>query len=490
MTGLLWDWRRTATVGTVLLMTATGNPQLAPGQLPSATAATDQADSLTPPAPAQRPGNDPFLGSVASGKVTPEVLQLSIREAIDRGLKFNLGVILDEHSMRGARGARLKNLSDLLPHLSTRTSETAEQLNLAAFGLNLPGVPKVVGPFGVFDARATLGQPIVDLKALNNTRAATENLKAAELSYRDAREIVVLVVTNLYLQALAGAARVEAAEAQVRTAEAVYHQSSDLRNAGVAAGIDVLRSQVDMQARRQRLLSVQNDFSKQKLAVARAIGLPPAQAFALADRMPESPAPGVTLEKALADAYLHRADWQRAQALVRSAKLTRNAELAGAFPVLRFDGDYGVIGPTPGNSHGSFTATASLTLPIFQGGRVRAQVIQSEALLSQRKAEMQDLQGRIETEVRIAFLDLQTAGQQVEVAKQAVQLARQEVQQSRDRFAAGVAGSLEVTQAQEALAVADENVIASIYAHNVAKATLARAVGVAERAIRQFLGAR
>jgi outer membrane protein TolC len=478
-----------ASIVLLLLLVPTGlkSQTLSPGQPPTAEANSNASTTIR--VPGQNSTASPFLGSIPSGQKTAEVLLLSMEEALNRALKYNLGLVLGDQETLSARGARLRALSDLLPHVTTRTSESIEQINLAAFGFPVtPGIPAVVGPFSVFDARASLGLPILDLHAWNNTRAGSENIKAAEFNYQDARETVVLVVANLYLESLAAQARVESAQAQFATAEAIYKQSGDLKNSGVAAGIDVLRAQVQMQARRQRLLSSANNLQKQYLNLARAIGLPPGQQFKLTDRMPQAPAQSVSVEQAITDAYNNRADYKRAQSLVRSADIAKKAAAAQALPLLRFDGNYGAIGRGPSNSHGTFDAAVALQIPIFQGGRVRGEVQQAQALLNQRKAESEDLRGRIDAEVRAAYLDVQSAAQQLEVARTTVDLASQELAQARDRFAAGVSGSLEVTQAQEAVASANDDFINSLYSFNVSQASLARAAGVGEKSVKQFLG--
>jgi outer membrane protein TolC len=442
-------------------------------------------------APYQIQGPSPVFGGVPIGKPTAETLKLSLRDAIDRGLHQNLALFLGEQGTRAARAEQLKNLSDLLPNVSARTVETVEQINLAAFGLPtslLSGISPIVGPFSIFDARAAYSQRLFDWKAIQNTRSAGEDVKAAQLSYKDARELVVLVVTNLYLQIVAGGSRLESARAQVETAQAIYQQAVDRERTGVAARIDVLRAQVEMQAQQQRLLSVQNELAKQKLTLAQAIGLPVGQGFETSDDVPYAPLSPVTFEQALTDAYRNRPDYLQTQALVRSAELARSAAVAGRLPTLHFDGDYGTLGPAPGNSHGTFTAATSLQIPIFQGGRVRADVMQQDSLLQQRQAQIAALRNRIESEIRSAFLDVNTAAQQVEVARSSVELAKEQLQESRDRFAAGVTDTLEVVQAQEAAATANETYTSTLYAHNIAKASLARAVGVAEQVIKQYLG--
>ena len=439
----------------------------------------------------QTQGQSPLLGSIPVGKPTAETLQLPLRDAIDRGLRQNLALFLGEQGTRAARAEQLRKLSDLLPNVSARTVETVQQINLAAFGLPVslfPGLSPIVGPFSLFDARAAYSQRLFDWKAIQKTRSAGEDVKAAQLSYKDTRELVVLVVTDLYLQVVAGGSRVEAARAQLETAQAVYQLAVDRERAGVAARIDVVRAQVEMQAQQQRLLSVGNELEKQKLTLARTVGLPVSQRFEATGDVPYDPLPPVPLEQALADAYRNRPDYLQSQALVRSAELARSAAVAGRFPTVHFDGDYGTLGPAPGNSHGTFTAAASLQIPIFQGGRVRADALQQDSLLQERQAQVADLRNRIESEIRTAFLDVDTAAQQVEVARGSVALADEQLQLSRDRFAAGVTDTLEVVQAQEAVAAANETYISTLYAHNVAKASLARAVGVAEQAIKQYLG--
>ncbi len=437
---------------------------------------------------------NPFLGAVPAGQPTPGVLSLTLRDALDRGLKYNLGLVLSQEATQTARGARLRSLSELLPNLSFRTAEQAQQTNLAALGLPAgllpPGVSPIVGPFSVFDARFAASAPLVDLQRLHTLRSNTENVRAAQYSSRDARDLVVLVVGGNYMQAQANASLIDAVQAQVNTAQRLYQQAQDQKNAGVAAGIDVLRAQNELQVQQQRLLIARNEFEKQKLALARTIGLPLSQQFTLADTIPYSPTPPLTLEQAMETAFKNRADYLSAQALVRAAELARKAAGAERYPSLSAAGDYGTLGRTPGNSHGTFTAVAALKIPIFQGGKVRGDELQADAALAQRQAQLADQRSRIEFEIRSAFLDVKAAADQVEVAKSSVDVAQQALAQAQDRFAAGVTSNIEVVQAQEALAAANENYIAALFAHNLAKLSLARALGVAEEASKQFLGGR
>ena len=429
-----------------------------------------------------------YEGGVASGKVVPGELPLSLADAIGRGLKNNLGQLLSRQETRAAQAVRYRALSNLLPNVTTRTSATEQQVNLAAFGFSgFPGVPSVVGPFSVYDARAFLSQSVLDFTAIDHARASSENIKAANFSYRNARDLVVLAVANLYLQALAGESRIASARAQVDTADALYRQAVDFKSSGIVPAIDVLRSQVELQSQQQRLIYYQNEFEKQKLALARAIGMPTAQIFRLTDALPYTSAPAVTLDEALQRAYATRADYQSAMARVRAAQLNKKAARDERLPALTFNADYGTIGRRIDSSHGTFSAGGTLRIPVFQGGRARADILEADAALDREKAQLDELRSRIEYEIRTASLDLKSAGDRIEVARSALALAEQQVTQARDRFAAGVASNIEVVQAQQALSVANENSIESLYAFNLAKAALARSLGAVEKNFQQFI---
>ena len=345
-----------------------------------------------------------------------------------------------------------------------------------------------MGPFNVFDARVYLSQAVIDLHALNDARAERHNVAAAEYSYKSARDLVVLVAANGYLQALAAGARADSARAQVETADALFRQAGDLKQGGLIAGIDVLRAQVQLNTERQRATAAQNDFEKAKLQLARVIGLPLGQSFSLSDEIPFVPVPDMTLDEALDRAYKTRPDYQAALERVRAAESARTAILGEALPSLRVTADYGDIGLTVGSAHGTFSLVGAVNIPIFQGGRTQGRVAEADADLRNRRAEAEDMKAGVYYDVRTAFLDLQATREQLEVATNARDLASQQLTQSRDRFAAGVADNLEIVQAQEAVARASEQYIAALYGYNVSKALLARGLGVAEDAVRQYLG--
>ncbi len=430
---------------------------------------------------------NPFTGSVPSGKAMPEVISLSFQDAINRGLQQNLGLLLAADSTVSARGQRWKELSNLLPNVNGQLAENIQTVSSAQFGFKIPQIPRVIGPFNYSDLRASVKQSIFNFNYIEKHRAATESLKSAQLSYKDAREVVVLAVGNSYLQALAGAARVESAEAQVKTAQALYDKAVDQQRAGVSPAIDVLRAQVELQSRQQQLIVARNDFAKQKLALGRVIGLPPGQEFSLADKAPYAPLATQTLDQSLRRAYASRADYQAALAQVRSAELSRRAATAEYFPSLGVEADYGDMGVSPFRSNGTYHIGATVSIPIFQGGRVHGDTLQAEASLRDARNQMENLRGQIDYEVRTAMLDLNAAADQVQVARSSVALAEQTLTQAQDRFAAGVTDNLEVIQAQEAMATANENYIASLYAHNLAKVQLAKAIGYAEQGVKDYL---
>jgi outer membrane protein TolC len=435
-----------------------------------------------------------YQGSVPTSQTPGAPLALSLVDALDRGEKTNLGAVSYLQSQRQAAGETTVARSYLLPQVNAGLTGVDQQTDLAALGFsslhfNIPGAsfPTVIGPYHYFDLRAGVSQSLLDLTLSRNYRAAKQNAKSVDFSAQDAHDLIALAVTGAYLQVIASGARVDSARAQVATAQETYKQAVDRHDAGVAARIDVTRSQVELQTNQQRLTSVENDLAKQKIALGRLIGLPPGQQFTLADTVPFTPLEGISLDQALIRAYANRADLKAADAQVRAAEISKQAAYAERLPTVSVGADYGVIGTDPTNSHGTFSVSASVRMPIFNGRRSNGDIEQADAALEQRRAEYDDLRGRIDADVRNAFLDLNSAAQQVTVADSNRVLAADTLQQARDRFAAGVADTVEVVQAQEAVADAERDYIAALFAHNLAKASLARAMGQTDQNIRQFL---
>jgi outer membrane protein TolC len=426
----------------------------------------------------------PLAGSVTTVAATEEPMPLTLDMAVERGLKYNLSLISIEDQVESARGSRMRSLRGLLPHIEARAGEVRQTVNLAAFGFSgalFPGVSTIVGPFDVFDARLYGSQPLLDLGARNDVRSKTAAFNAARFDSQNARDTVTFVVTSLYFQAVSGESRIQTARSQVATAEALFTLATNLRNAGAAPGIDVVRAQVQLQAARQRLIAAENDFAKQTLQLARAIGLPTAQRVALSDRNATVAGQSLTLDEALTRAASGRADYQASLERVHAAEAALNSTRSETLPSLRLNVDYGAIGPTPREARRTYSISANVRVPLYDPDREGKQV-ENAATLRQRQAEAADLVQKIEAEVRTAFLDVQATEQQLAVARERVALANQELQLARTRFSAGVTSNLEVIQAQNEVATATDIEVSGVYAFNVAQAALARAIGAPETA--------
>jgi outer membrane protein TolC len=433
-------------------------------------------------------GVSPFAGSTPT-KLVPGNLPLSLQDAIDRGLKQNLGLLLSDANIRSARGQRWEQLSALLPHVTASPYIADSQINLAELGFTSLGgtsLPASVGPFSYFDARLNFAQSLFDAKLINNTRSASQSLKSAEYTFKDARDLVVLAVGYVYLQAIADEARIQTAEAQVATAKALFDQATDQVNAGTSPAIDGLRAKVELQTRQQQLIQAKNNFAIQKLTVSRVIGLAPGQEFEFTDKSPFRPFDGITVDEALKRAYASRSDYLAAMTDVRAAEFSRKAAVAGYFPSLAFNADYGTGGSHPSTATQVYEMRGTLSIPIFQGNSVHADILQADARLQQTRERLDNLRAQIDADIRTALLNLQSSADQVNVARSNIDLAEETLVQSKDRFSAGVTDTVEVVQSQEAVASAHEQYISSLYNFNFAKISLARALGIAEAGVKEY----
>lgn len=447
----------------------------AAGQYPAASSGAGQAGVLS--------------GSVPSGPASNEALRLTLRDAITRALHYNLATIESGENARIARGQRLVALSRLLPQVSAGLSENVDQLSLATFGLEqIHGIPNIVGPFSYTSIDGTVSQTLFSFESIQRFRAARTAEQAAQLSYQDIFDAVTLTVGNSYLQVIEADSRIQAQEAQVRNARALYDQAIDEVQAGTAPRIEATRTEVQLHTEEYNLSIARNNFQLAKLTLGRAIGLPLGQEFELADQFPYSEINPPTVEDALNVAYKSRSDFRSALDSEKSAAQTLSAARGERYPVVAVNGAYGDIGRTLGQSHGDFTFQAGINVPIFTGGRIKGDITQAEAELQQRKAEAENIRGQVDYDVRAAFLNVNAAKKQVAVAKQNVELANENLTRSKDRFSSGVTDSVEVVQAEQSLASANDQYITSLYDHNLAKLSLARALGVARTNYEQYLG--
>lgn len=454
-------------------------PSAAPGG-PSATANSGGSSANISGPVSVGPNAQSFQGSVVKGPVSPQAIDLSLDDAIQRGLQTNLGIILSGTQSAAARAQRLSELQSLLPDVEFAGKETVMQVDLAAEGLRLPGFPTVVGPFGYTDVRASLNWSLVNVSSLRNYLAAKHNFAAAQLSAQDARDMVVLTVGNAYLLVLADQARVSSEEAQVATAKISLDQAIQNHQAGTAPMLDELRARVDYQSIEQQLIAARDAREKDKLALARTIGLPVAQAFNVVDTAPYSVFDQFDVDKLIQQAEANRKDLAAMVEQTAAAAEQRKAATAARFPVVSAAADYGDIGTTLGHSHGTVDATGTVSVPIFKEYGLRGQAQEAQAQLDTAQAQLSDKKAQIEADVRDALLDIAAAQKQVEVAKSSVDLADEELKEAQERYASGVSDNLAVSQAQQSVAQANDQYVASLYRDNVAKLSLARALGAAQ----------
>ena len=428
-----------------------------------------------------------YQGSVATGEVSPQPIDLTLDDAMQRGLKNNLGVILNGTQVAGARGQRLSELQGLLPEVDFKAQESVEQVDLAAEGLRIPGFPTIIGPFGFTDLRASLTWSLVDVTSLRNYFAARHNFVSAQLSAADARDLVVLTVGNAYLLVIADQTRVTSVDQQVATSKISLNQAVANHEAGTAPLLDELRARVDYQSLEQQLIVAQNGLEKDKLALARVIGLPLAQKFNLVDTAPYAAFDLIDVDAAIRDAHANRKDLAAMVEKTKAVEEQRKSATAERLPTVAFAGDYGDIGVNVRHSHGTGDAQGTLAAPLFKeyGLRGDAQVAQSQ--LDTQRAQMSDLNAQVDADVRDALLDIASAQKQVEVTHSSVDLANEALSEAQQRYANGVSDNLAVSQAEQSVAQANDQYVASLYRHNVAKLSLARALGAAQN-YKNYLG--
>lgn len=432
-----------------------------------------------------------YQGSVIGPVPAEGPIQLTFAEAIQRGLQYNLGALDSSASEKLARAQRLSALSQMLPDIYATISESGAKTNLQTIGLSSAvfggaAIPTVVGPYHYYSAQANLSEQF-SFTALHNLRSAEQAHQAAILNARDARETVVLAVSGSYLRVLATQALVASQQAQVDYAEVSYRQAKHQMEAGTKAQIDANRSLVELQSQQQRLTSEKAQLIKEQMSLARVIGLPLDRTLVLSEPLP-SVAPELPLsDQAIKEGLDHRSDLQAARFQLQAARHALSASRAEYLPSVSVSGNYGLQGVNPNKGANVFQATATLNIPVWSSGRVKADVQQASAAVGQRTAELENKKGAVENDVRTALLDLHVAADQVRVAESNRQLALSTLQQSQDRFAAGVTTSVEVVQSQESLAAAELDYINGLFSLNVSRINLARATGQAEATIPNLL---
>ena len=299
---------------------------------------------------------------------------------------------------------------------------------------------------------------------------------------------MVLTVGTTYLRAIAAAAEIENASALLRTDEALLNQAVEAHKAGVVANLDELRARVALQNQQQVLIAAENNFEKEKIALNREIGLPPAQKIALSDAAPYQDLTAITVEQAGRQAYANRQDYLSMQSQMKAAQLNRQAAKYERLPTLTFGGNYGVTGITNGLYHGTFAAVGTLNLPLFEEGRLRGDRAVAEAQLGSMMAQLADLHSKIDAQLRDSLLDVRSSQELVRVAQSNVELATKTLEQVTDRFQAGIDDNLPVVEAQSTLSTAQSQLVASLFRYNQAKLGLARNLGILDTQYKAYLG--
>ncbi len=441
-----------------------------------------------PPVQAQAANSADFQGSVVREKATDQVLPLGLEDAIARALRTNLGLLLQSDATQQARGERLQALQSLLPTVTGTAQAVVAQTNLQAEGLRGPGFPVIIGPYGYTDFRLTLQQSLLNVPSLQNYLASRHDFQSAQFSMQDARDMVVVTAANAYLLCLADAARVAGVQAQTDTAKLSLDQAVARHQAGVSPRLDELRARVDYQTQQQSLIAAQNQYDKDKIALARVMGLPLDQKFQLTDDAPYAALDHVDAQQAMQQALQHRSDLQALQQQVLSAKQTKSAATLERLPQLNFEMDYGEIGVNPNSSYGTLNVAGTLSAPLFEEGKLRGDARIADAQLAQAEARENSLTAQVRADVEDSLLDIESAAKLVSASQSNLQLAKEALSEAQQRFQAGVSGNLAVSQALTAVAQANDAYVGSLYQHNLAKLSLARALGVAQTQSKIILG--
>jgi outer membrane protein TolC len=445
----------------------------------------DPGSNTTNPSALAEQAQNPYLGSVPTGPVIPGMLPLSLHSAVSRALRANLGLIDTEQDFAQARAARMRALSILLPQLSADATQSYKNSVQASIGLKA-----VVGPYNFESAHVYLSQRIVDVSAYREAVAARKGVEASAAEFIDSRNIVVLAATSSYLLVAASQVRLETAKAQFATASATDRLVHDRVLHDVSPQIEGIRSKVLRRSAEQRVAIANATFEKDKLALTRIIGLPIAQQFELTDSLIYTSAPNLSLDQLVGVVKTQRQDIRAAHARLEAAIQMVKAQSAERLPTLEIKANAGETGFNYAGSVPDYALDARVAIPLFTGRRIQSDVIAAKAVLHRRQAEVADIEARATYDVRTALLDLDAAQTSVEVSIDNLQLASEGLRQARDRYENGVTNSVDLVQAQQDVAEADDNRIASIYSHSLAKLMLIRATGTAETNYAIYLGVR
>jgi outer membrane protein TolC len=428
-----------------------------------------------------------IFSAVSPAQETP-AYRLTLQDAIQKGLKANLSVLVADTRTEEAEGTRARRLSAaLLPRVSIQSYANLQNRDLRAFGISAPGFPDVVGPFSNYDFQVYAQQNIVDLQSYRGWKASERALDASKMDYRDARDLIIRAVGSLYLNAQSAAARVDAAQSRVTDSDTLFKLAKDKHDAGSATGVDVLRAQVQLANDRQALLVAQNQYKLSLMTLARNLGMNPNTPLELAEPLQYRPLAQPQAESLIASAVLARPDYLSLALQRQGLVEQQSASHARYLPKLSLNGNYGGIGRSIGSVRGTGLIQGEIDFTVFDRDR-NGEAQELASRVKRIDDQIADLRHGIEEDIEEALLNLESAAEQVRVAQEGQDLARQELELAQDRFQSGATNNVEVVTAQDALARAQENFILAVSSHADAKFALARAVGNTEQNIGQYLG--
>jgi outer membrane protein len=422
--------------------------------------------------------------SALPGNAPTQLLRLTLDQAVALALKQNPTAQIAVLTAAQSEQDRNITRADLLPQASARISDEAQKVNLLAqFGgtTPFPGFPKTIGPYQIFSAGPSVSAPVFDLTLWRRYQAAQNTLSASKATSLSTREQVILLVVSQYIGTLRAAANVQASQSRVELAQALYDQAADLQKEGVGTGIDTLRANVELQNEKQRLIQAETDRETSLFGLSRLLNLDPRQPIEQADSLSFFDTPQPEVESSMEAALGAREEWKALESQIKAAEYQKKGAQDSRLPSLQFDGEFAYVGTSGNTTLPTYTYQASVNMPLFTGGRIRAEVVRADLEIRKLQEQRDDLRNQIALDVKTSLLNLRSARNEVEVANLGVQLSKEEVDQARDRFKAGVANNIEVIQAQDSLARANDNQIAALYRFNQARADVARSIGQMEK---------
>jgi outer membrane protein TolC len=416
------------------------------------------------------------------GNAPSGVMRLTLDQAVSLALKQNptaqIAILTAAESVQDKNVAR----AALLPQANLSVTDTVERLNLQAFlGERIPGFPQHAGPFQVFSAGPVFSAPVFDLTLFRRYQAARETANASRADSLSTREQVILLVVSQYIGTLRAVANVQASQSRVELAQALYDQAADVQKEGVGTGIDTLRANVELQNEKQRLLEAEADRDTSLFGLSRLLNLDPRQVIELGDSLSFFDTPQPEVLSSIDSALAERQEWKALQEQLKSAGLQKKASSESRLPKVDFTGNWAYLGGSSTTGIPTYNYEAAVSVPLFTGGRIHAEIVRADLEIQKLQQQEDDLRNQIALDVKTALINLDSARNQVAVANLGVQLSKEEVDQARDRFKAGVANNIEVIQAQDSLARANDNQIAALYRFNQARADYARSIGQMEK---------